>query len=136
MAKEFSIKLKEKETLKRFVEYAWQLPQHILALLMIKVLNAKKSDTTYDFKSRRISSFSLGEYIFCNKRKSFNATDYKHEVGHSIQSLMLGPLYLIVIGIPSLIGNLLFRIKWVRKHFDYYSLPWESNADRLGEVER
>jgi hypothetical protein len=122
--------------LKRFVEYAWQLPQHILALVMIKVLDAKKSDTTYDFKSKRISSFSLGEYIFCNKRKSFNDTDYMHEVGHSRQSLILGPLYLIIIGIPSCIGNLLFRIKWVRKRFDYYSLLWEANADKLGGVER
>lgn len=114
----------------------WQLPQHALALLMIKVLDAKKSDTTYDFKSKRLSSFSLGEYVFSNKRKSFNDTDYKHEVGHSRQSLILGPLYLIVIGIPSCIGNLLFRNKWIRKHFDYYSLLWEANADRLGGVER
>lgn len=122
--------------MKRFVEYVWQLPQHILALLMIKVLNAKKSETTYDFKSKRISSFSLGEYIFCNRRKSFNATDYKHEVGHSRQSLMLGPLYLIVIGIPSCIGNLMFRNKWIRKRYDYYSLPWEAWADKLGDVKR
>ena len=122
--------------MKRLIEYTWQLPQHILALLMIKVLDAKKSDTTYDFKSKRFSSFSLGEYVFSNKRKSFSITDYKHEVGHSRQSLILGPLYLIVIGIPSCIGNLLFRIKWVRKHFNYYSLPWESWADKLGDVKR
>lgn len=122
--------------MKRFIEYVWQLPQHVLALLMIKVLNAKKSENVYKFKSKRISSFSLGEYIFCNERKSFNTTDYKHEVGHSRQSLMLGPLYLIVIGIPSCIGNLVFRNKWIIKRFDYYSLPWESWADRLGGVKR
>lgn len=122
--------------MKRFAEYVWQLPQHVLALLMIKVLNAKNSENEYDFKSKRLSSFSLGEYIFCNRRKSFNTTDYKHEIGHSRQSLILGPLYLIVIGIPSCIGNLLFRNKCIRKRFDYYSLPWESWADNLGEVER
>lgn len=122
--------------LKRFVEYAWQLPQHILALLMIKVLNAKKSEDVYNFESKRLSSFSLGEYLFCNKRQQFNITDYKHELGHSGQSLMLGPLYLFVIGIPSCIGNLVFRNKWVRKRFDYYSLPWEAWADKLGDVHR
>lgn len=122
--------------MKRLIEYIWQLPQHALALLMIKVLNAKKSGAAYDFKSRRISSFSLGEYIFHNKRKSFNIFDYKHEVGHSRQSLMLGPLYLIVIGIPSCIGNLIFRNKWIRKRSNYYSLPWEAWADKLGDVKR
>lgn len=122
--------------MKRLVEYVWQLPQHILALLMIKVLDAKKSDNVYDFKSKHFSSFSLGEYIFCNKRKSFNDIDYKHEVGHSRQSLMLGPLYLIIIGIPSCIGNMIFRNKWIRKRFDYYSLLWESWADKLGDVKR
>jgi len=121
--------------LRRF-EYAWQLPQHALALAMIKVLDAKKSGTVYDFSSKRLSSFSLGEYILCNKRKPFNTNDYKHEAGHSRQSLILGPLYLIVIGIPSCIGNMAFRNKWVRKHLDYYSLPWESWADRLGGVRR
>lgn len=118
----------------KMFEYVWQLPQHTLALLMIKVLDAKKSGTVYDFKSKRLSSFSLGEYIFHNKRKSFNTTDYKHEVGHSRQSLMLGPFYLIVIGIPSLIGNLLFRN--IRNRFDYYTLPWEAWADKLGGVKR
>ena len=122
--------------MKRLIEYTWQLPQHILALVMIKVLNAKKSGAAYNFESKGLSSFNLGEYIFYNQRKSFSITDYKHEVGHSRQSLILGPLYLIVIGAPSCIGNLLFRNKWIRNRFDYYSLPWESWADKLGDVKR
>jgi hypothetical protein len=31
-------------------------------------------------------------------------SDWAHEFGHNLQSLVLGPLYLIVIGIPSVAG--------------------------------
>ena len=52
--------------------------------------------------------------------------------GHQKQSLYLGWLYLLVIGLPSATGNLLNRVI----DFDYYKQPWESWADRLGCVVR
>ena len=59
-----------------------------------------------------------------------------HEIGHQKQSKILGWLYLLLVGLPSIIGNLLFRIKYVKTHFDYYNLPWEKWADKLGGVSR
>ena len=41
-------------------------------------------------------------------------------------------LYLIVIGLPSAVGNLLHR----KIKFDYYKQPWEAWADKLGGVKR
>ncbi len=51
----------------------------------------------------REDGISLGLFIFTPEKE--DASDRRmtvHEYGHTIQSLMLGPLYLFVIGIPSL----------------------------------
>jgi len=53
-------------------------------------------------------------------------------MGHQKQSLYLGWLYLIIIGLPSVTGNLLNRVI----DFDYYKQPWEAWADKLGGVKR
>lgn len=71
-----------------------------------------------------LPTMSLGNYIFVDTlplQKSI-----QHEFGHSKQSDILGPLYLIVIGIPSLLHNIVhylcskIGIKW-----NYYSFYTE-----------
>lgn len=44
------------------------------------------------------SGITLGNYIIVN-----NIKHLRHELGHTRQSKILGPLYLLVIGLPSLI---------------------------------
>ena len=75
---------------------------------------------------------SLGKYIIFDNRRTIKDNDIKHEIGHQKQSLYLGWLYLIIIGLPSVTGNLIYRIK----RFNYYALPWEKWADKLGNVKR
>lgn len=59
----------------------------------------------------------------------------KHEFGHSIQSLILEPLFLIVIGLPSIIWAGCFD-KYREKHNkSYYSFYTEKWANKLGGVE-
>lgn len=58
-----------------------------------------------------------------------------HEYGHTIQSLLLGPLYLIVIGLPSLVWSRWKRFIRLRRekgipYFWFYTERW---ADWLGE---
>ena len=58
-----------------------------------------------------------------------------HEYGHTIQSLILGPLYLIVIGIPSTLWGFLPFLNKKRKsegisYFSFYTEKW---ANHLGE---
>ena len=65
----------------------------------------------------------------------------KHEYGHSIQSRILGPAYLLIIGIPSLLGNIYDRVfnkewKYSKSCRWYYNQPWEKWADKLGGVDR
>lgn len=109
--------------------YLWQLPQNLLGLAVIAFTGAEKKGDIYHTNGYRFG-VSLGKYIIFGG--FFNATDKKHEQGHQKQSLYLGWLYLLVIGLPSAIGNLLNR----RIDFDYYKQPWEAWADRLGGVMR
>jgi hypothetical protein len=118
--------------MKNIILWLWQFPQHLLALLLIKTLKAAKSGDFFIFNSEHLSPFSLGSYIFFEINSWISRQSVGHEHGHSKQSLILGWLYLPLIGLPSVIGNLLHRfIK-----FDYYKQPWEAWADRLGGVTR
>ena len=59
-----------------------------------------------------------------------------HEYGHTIQSQKLGPVYLLVIGLPSLIWAGCFekyRIKHKKSYYGFYTEKW---ADKLGGISR
>jgi hypothetical protein len=79
------------------------------------------------------TSCSIGGVIFLNRNTS-SVMDLKHEWGHSVQSWLLGALYIPLIAIPSLI-NYQRDLEDKLKH-DYYWYPWESTADWLGGVVR
>ena len=115
--------------MKNILLYLWQLPQNLLGLVVIAFTRADKKGDIYHTDGYRFG-VSLGSYIIFGG--FFNATDKKHEQGHQKQSLYLGWLYLLVIGLPSVIGNLLNRVI----DFDYYKQPWEAWADKLGGVTR
>ena len=58
-----------------------------------------------------------------------------HEYGHTIQSLILGPLYLLVMGIPSTLWGFLPNPAKKRKEekISYFSFFTEKWANNLGE---
>lgn len=58
-----------------------------------------------------------------------------HEYGHTIQSLLLGPLYLIVIGIPSTVWGFWPSLAKKRRaeQRSYFAFFTESWANALGE---
>ena len=117
--------------MKNFLLYLWQLPQNLLGLIVIKITNAKFNETRniYQTKWKYKFGVSLGKYIIFSGR--YKIIDVHHEQGHQKQSLYLGWLYLIIIGLPSVIGN---RCKL--SNSKYYKLPWERWADTLGNVKR
>ena len=77
---------------------------------------------------------SLGEYIIIHKNCDDEETR-KHELGHRRQSRMLGPLYLLVVGIPSVFLCLMAKkSKTINAHY-YEHFP-ENWANKLGGVNR
>ena len=58
-----------------------------------------------------------------------------HEYGHTLQSLILGPAYLLLVGAPSMVWNRsrYFARKRQKTGRSYYSAIFERTASRLGE---
>lgn len=79
-------------------------------------------------------SVSLGLFMFVSGAEMSERL-LIHEYGHAIQSLCLGPLYLPVIGLPSLLWSRLPACSKRRreKQISYYSFFTEKWADRWGE---
>lgn len=129
-----SIKRKMK-LLNNILLWLWQAPQNFIGWFIATLGNLPKRTYNNDiYYIWNFNSVSLGDYRLLHIKST--ETTYKHEMGHSIQSKYLGWLYLIVIGLPSVIGNLIWRIpKWSTNH-DYYKQPWEAWADKLGGVKR
>lgn len=118
--------------IKKIIKFIWQLPQNLIALFILLVNYKTKRwfPNYYTVKHSYNSAVSLGDFIIFDEDRVVTETTLKHEQGHQKQSLYFGPLYLLVIGLFSVIGNLLHRV-W---KFDYYKLPWEAWADKLGGV--
>lgn len=124
--------------------FLWQLPQHLLGLLLLgwygfqssfelKGNNHLAPSSTIFLSESMKGGISLGRFIILSDRFKKDPNTWYHERGHSIQSMYLGPLYLLIIGIPSLTWAILFKFDRVQ---DYYSFFTESWADRLGKVKR
>ena len=120
------------------IQFTYGLVQSLLGLILfLKYKNCKhqfyqSSILTYWPKKGGIS---LGVFIFVNEKSKNRDYLIKHEYGHSIQSLILGPLYLLIVGLPSFVwaNSNYFVNKRKRNNIDYYSFITEKNANYLGK---
>lgn len=113
------------------IQWTYGIIQNLLGLIVFLLFIFKKHHnyrcsviTVWSFKN----SLSLGMFIFSNDIN--NLYIIKHEYGHSIQSLILGPFWLLIIGIPSILWCTLFSLKII-KNIDYYSFYSERWANKL-----
>lgn len=122
------------------VFWTWCLLQSFLGLcvyLYVCLFDRKKvgvrlGNGSLLVRSTRLSGgVSLGYFIF-STREYFD----KHEQGHQIQSFMLGPLYLIVIGLPSIIWAGFFEGYRKKNNVSYYSFYTEKWADKCSGINR
>ena len=121
-----------------FINYIWQLPQNLLGMLykdcisddIITRVNCDATD--YEcYLTRNGGGVTLGRYIFISQNYTDLSNVILHEIGHTKQSRILGPLYLIIIGIPSISWAGLRRLIPALKKINYYSLYTESWANKL-----
>lgn len=121
--------------LKEIMLYIWQLPQNLLGLLFLLFIKGEQKHTLYGVTFYQSDGFnggiSLGQYLILGK---VYEKKIRHEYGHSLQSKMLGPLYLIVIGLPSLIWSLLYG-PVIPTYFDYNWFYPEAWANHLGGIQ-
>lgn len=121
--------------------YIWQIPQNIVGLV-VRMFYKQTNSLLYKDRTIRIcpsfpGGISLGNTVIVRKypydTKTWNTV--KHEWGHTRQSLYLGPIYLIVIGIPSLIWAACYKYDASNPN-GYYEFFTEKWADKLGNVKR
>lgn len=117
----------------KILKYIWCLPQ-LIAGLVVKLFTGAKKDERGLYIWSLDYGLSLDSFVFVYKDASENTI--KHELGHTKQSRMLGPLYLFVVGIPSAIWCLCFEGYRQKHNISYYDFYCEKWADKLGEVNR
>ncbi len=143
-------------------QWTWGLPQTLAgAVLYLK----HRKDPHFDYNGARVTAWdklsgvSLGKFIFVPEKKGWSTIQQngekpdsqksqrkagkdsvssfllEHEYGHTIQSLILGPAYLLVVGLPSILWNRLpyFERRRRRTGKSYYSAVFERTANTLGE---
>ena len=117
--------------------YIWQLPQHVVGLLILLFIKGEKkhkfNNITYYFYDPFPGGISLGNYMIIGTQWS---QTIKHEYGHAIQSRILGPLYLFIVGLPSLIWAWLYGTIIPKTKNGYYKFYTEKWADKLAGVVR
>ena len=127
------------------IQLTWGLPQNILAAVLwlcIKLKDPKRK--CYMYHGAIVthwgfhSSMGLGMFIFfghVNTPGKYAQRVLVHEYGHTIQSCILGPLFIPVIGIPSMIWAFTpyFRRLRAEKEISYYDLYCEAWANYEGE---
>lgn len=126
----------------------WELPQNIIGALLFIFFAVFSDSVILDdddslemYSPMMRGAISLGIFRVYAYKYLGNGARYvelvrKHEKGHRKQSMMLGPLYLIVIGLPSLIWAALHSSVRRLRTVDYYSFYTEKWADRLAGVKR
>lgn len=123
--------------MKNVLLYIWQLPQNIVGIIILLFIQGEKrhkfQDITYYYYNSFPGGISLGNYLILGNN---NHQAIKHEYGHAIQSRILGPLYLIMIGIPSLIWTGLYGTIIPETKNGYYKFYTERWADKLMNIQR
>jgi hypothetical protein len=131
------------------LQIGWELPQNLLGLALLGAerglgtLRGMERRHGRLFVHSRLSAVSLGHFVFWSTGESrwfvLDENTRLHEYGHTFQSRWLGPLYLPLVGVPSLL-RVLYAIgyreltgkRW-QDYFDGYPERW---ADELGGVRR
>ena len=124
-------------TMRKVLQFIWELPQNCLGLLLrlfYKGRDSRYEDVIVRRSLKMRGGISLGRYIILNQFE--NKTALMHEYGHSIQSKRLGWLYLLLIGLPSIIWASLYGSVIPRTENGYYRFITEKRADKLGGVKR
>lgn len=133
-----------KKLMKNVLLWIWQLPQNLFGLAVLlfnKIVHGcVKSQSIdgigyYSVKHVNNCGVSLGNYLLLDSDRSITEKAIHHEWGHQKQSLKYGWLYLVIVGLPSAIGNVYARLAHKDDRW-YYNQWWERTADKLGNVTR
>lgn len=122
-------------TLYWVLQWTWGIVQNLAGLVVFVAAGRGKARGYHGAAVRNwnlAGSMTLGMFILMDRGHGDDIL--AHEWGHTIQSIILGPLYLLVVGLPSIIwaGLPAFGRYRQRNHVPYDRLYCEGWATRLG----
>lgn len=112
----------------------WQLPQYIAAIVMWPFLGKKTKVADRHFNACYLGEnmsggISLGPIAYVSPRLVKSPTGIAHELdGHTVQSKILGPLYLFIIGIPSILNA---AFDFTDCYYDFYPEKWANKCAKI-----
>lgn len=136
------------------LSFIWQLPQNLVALVMLPFLGKLRlisyKKLCFAFEGEKMAGgISLGNFAFLSPYLAKKAADVAHEQeGHTWDSKLMGPLYLFIIGLPSIFHAAFhkncpcyyhfYTERWANKHanlevlYTSYGRCFVSLKDTLG----
>ena len=108
----------------------WQLPQFLVALCMLPYLGKKKliADRHFNFcfvAEKMVGGISLGPFSYISR--NLYSSPYREEViaheldGHTYDSKIMGPFYLLFVGLPSVLNAAFYFTKC---YYSFYTERW------------
>ncbi len=126
------------------LQFTWGIIQNLAGFIAFLILAPTHKHERFNHavityvNAKGFGGLSMGMFIFMGTSKAEEwAHDTKiHEYGHSFQSILLGPLYLIVVGIPSSVWCNFPVFVRMRKEqgVSYYKLYCEGWANLWGRA--
>lgn len=126
-----------------FVQWTWGLSVNLVGgiafLICTKIKGRRWQHFGYSYivyLPWNAGGLSLGLFIFMkdnHPRKKWTYNTRIHEYGHTWQCLLLGPLYYLVIALPSAVWCNLFENYRKKNNVSYYKLYCESWANSWGQ---
>ena len=125
----------------RLWQWTWGLPQSLLGLILTlkyrRCSHARVGGALATLHDGNWGGVSLGMFIFVpgGLGPEREARLLAHEYGHTFQSALLGPLYLLAVGVPSYLWANLPRNRRLRaqRRIPYESRYPENWAEALGQ---
>ena len=128
-----------------FIQWSWGIVQNVTGLgilAFLKIRKPKRFTAMYhgaivcEWEKR--SSMAMGMFIFLghdNVNDAYAKRVLVHEYGHTVQSCILGPFYLLLIGLPSILWANVPTLgkKWREGFCSYYDFYPEKWANFEGE---
>lgn len=125
------------------IQWTWGLPvnlvggiAYLICTVVFKRPHAKFGKANIVYLPWNAGGLSMGLFIFVKNghtRPEWTYNTRIHEYGHTWQCLLLGPLYYIVIALPSVIWCNCFAKYREKNNISYYKLYCEAWANAWGQ---
>lgn len=117
-------------------QFTWGLTVNLIGLIVFLCCRGERRERFYNsvvtFLPGHRGGLSLGIFTFVSAQGPDRRRLCAHEYGHTVQCLFLGPLYWVVVVVPSVVWYHCFRGFRRRRGVPYDSLYCEAWATAWG----